>query len=191
MTLLKRYRVTWTGGPVVGSGLSTFYESPDSSVGGADDIEAFYTAIKSQCPNGLQWTIPSSGDILVAETGDLEGSWSDPGTGGVVTADGGTAFVNGVGARIRWNTAGIFSGRRVRGATFVVPLCTFAYEGAGNITSAQLAVLQSAADGLVAGLADFVIWSRPNNIAQDNGMVSPVTSATAPDFVSWLRGRRT
>jgi hypothetical protein len=191
MTVLKRYRVAINGGPVVGPGLATFYESPESGVGGADAIEAFYDALKGAIPDGLQFSVPSSGDLITAETGDLVGAWSDPGTGGVVSATGGSAFVNGVGARIVWNTAGVFSGRRVRGSTFIVPLVSAVYEGAGNINSGNITLLQNAANALVAALDNFAIWSRPNNLAGDNGEANQVTSATVPDKVSWLRGRRT
>lgn len=175
----------------MGPGLTTFYESPESGVGGADAIEAFFDGLKGAVPDGLQWSIPSSGDLITAETGDLVGTWSDPGTGGVVSATGGTAFVNGVGARIVWNTNGLFGDRRVRGSTFIVPLVSGVYEGAGNINAGNLSLLQTRADALVAALDNFAIWSRPNNLAGDNGEANQVTSATVPDKVSWLRGRRT
>lgn len=191
MTVLKRYRVTWAGSPVVGAGLSTFYESPESGVGGADAIEAFFDAIKGAVPDGVNWTIPSNGDLITAETGDLVGVWSDPGTGGVVSSSGGAAFVNGTGARVVWNTAGLFEGRRVRGSTFIVPLVSGAFEGAGNINSGNVTLLQNAANTLVGALDNFAIWSRPNNAAGDNGEANQVTSASVPDKVSWLRGRRT
>jgi hypothetical protein len=176
---------------VVGPGLTTFYESPESGVGGADAIEAFFDGIKGAVPDGVQWSIPSSGDLLVAETGELTGAWSDPGTGGVVSSSGGAPFVNGTGARVVWNTAGVFGGRRVRGSTFIVPLVTGAFEGAGNLNSGNIALLQTKADALIADLDNMAIWSRPNNLASDNGEANQVTSATIPDKVSWLRGRRT
>lgn len=191
MTVLKRHRVAWAGAGVVGPGLSTFYESPEGAVGGADAIEAFFDGLKGAVPTGVQWTIPSNGDLITAETGVLVGSWSDPGTGGVVTATGGTDFVQGAGARIVWNTGGVFSGRRVRGSTFICPLVTAAFEGSGAINSGNIALLQARADALVAALTNMAIWSRPNNAAGDNGVQSQVISASAPDKVSWLRSRRT
>lgn len=186
---MKRHRVSWSGTPVTGPGLSTFYEAPSSAVGGADDIQAFFEAIKAYVPTGVQWTIPSNGDLIESTTGALAGSWSDPGTGGTVTATGLGQFANGVGTRIVWNTDGLFHDRRVKGSTFIVPLVVSAYEGAGNITSGALAALQAAADGLVAAMPDMKIWSNPRGGV--DGEVSQVLSATVPDRVSWLRSRRT
>ena len=189
MAVLKRHRVSWAGAPVVGPGLTTFYESPEGGVGAADDIEAFFTDLAGLCPTGLQWTIPSNGDLLDSATGDLVGTWSDPGTGGVVAASASSVFTNGVGARIVWNTAGTFGGRRVRGSTFIVPLSIEAYEGAGNLTGTVITQLGVAAANIVDSSAPFVIWSRTTPEA--TGEVNAITSATAPDRFTWLRSRRT
>lgn len=186
---MKRYRVSWTGSPVVGGGLSTFYTSPTSEVGGADDLETFFTGIGAVVPTGVQFTIPSSGDIIESSDGSLAGSWSDPGTGGVVASSGSGSWANGVGARIVWNTDGLFNGRRVRGATFVAPIWISGYEGAGNLTSTTITQLQNTADALVAALPELGIWSRPSGLSA--GEFNLVTSATVPDKVSWLRSRRT
>jgi hypothetical protein len=186
---MKRYRVSWTGSPVVGGGLSTFYTSPSSEVGGADDIEAFFSGIGGVVATGVQWVIPSSGDMINSEDGSLAGSWSDPGTGGTVASSGSGSWANGVGARIVWNTDGLFRGRRVRGSTFVVPIWISGYEGAGNLTSTTITQLQNTADALVAALPELGIWSRP--VGLDAGEFNAVTSATVPDKVSWLRSRRT
>lgn len=174
---------------MVGSGLSTFYESPESGVGGADDLEAFFVAVGDRIAQGVQIVIPSSGDLVESTTGDLVGTWSDPGTGGSVSSTGTSGFTNGVGARVVWNTGGLFGGRRVRGSTFLVPLGADAYEGAGNITSTMLADLQAAADALVAATTPFGVWSRPT--ATSPGEFNEWTSARVPDQVSWLRSRRT
>lgn len=189
MTILKRYRVTWAGTPVVGPGLSTFYESPESGVGGADAIEAFFAAIASYVPLGMSWTIPSNGDLITAETGVLTGSWSDPGTGGVVTSSGASSYVNGTGMRVVWNTDGIFKGRRVKGSTFIVPVASTGFEGPGNIIPAVLTGAQAAANALVGSLDNMAIWSRPSDGTP--GQANQVISAAVPDFVSWLRSRRT
>ena len=189
MAIMKRYRVTWSGAPVVGPSVSTFYESPESGVGGADDLETFFGAIADRIALGVQILVPSSGDLVESTTGDLVGTWSDPGTGGTVNSTGNSGFTNGVGARIVWNTGGLFNGRRVRGSTFIVPLGIDAYEGAGNITSTMITDLQAAADALVATTAPFGVWSRPT--AANNGEFNEWTSARVPDAVSWLRSRRT
>lgn len=189
MAIMKRYRVTWSGAPVVGPSISTFYESPESGVGGADDLVTFFTSIADRIALNVQILVPSSGDLVESTTGDLVGTWSDPGTGGSVSTTGNSGFTNGVGARVVWNTGGLFGGRRVRGSTFIVPLGIDAYEGAGNITATMLGDLQAAADALVASDTPFGVWSRPNGTAP--GEFNEWTSARVPDAVSWLRSRRT
>jgi len=187
---MKRYRVSWSGSGVVGSGVSTFYESPEALVGGADDLLEFFTAIADRLPGGaVQINVPSSGDLIESTTGDLLGTWSDPGTGGTVGGGGNAIFSNGVGVRVVWNTGGFFGGRRVRGSTFIVPLAIDAYEGAGNITATVITDLQAAADALVAHDAPFGVWSRPTG--SEVGEFNEWTSARVPDQVSWLRSRRT
>lgn len=189
MADLARLRVTLTGNPVTGPSVATFYNAQPGNVGFADAVEDFYTAIVGQFPFNLQFTIPSNGDIISTVTGDLTGSWNDPGTGGVVSTSGAANWTQGVGARIVWNTNGIFHGRRVRGATFCVPLWSGAYEGAGMLTSSTITSLQTAADALIADWPDLCIFSRP--VGGGAGEHNLVTSATVPDAVSWLRSRRT
>lgn len=186
---MKQYRVSWTGSPVTGPGVSTFYESPSSGVGGADELVNFFIAIAGVVPAGVQWNIPSSGDLIESTNGHLAGSWSDPGTGGTVGSSGGTGFVNGVGARVVWQTNGIYHNQRVRGSTFIVPMATNSFEGAGNLTAAAIATLQGAADALVSAFPTMGIFSNPRG--GTDGEFNPVVSALVKDQVSWLRSRRT
>lgn len=103
---------------------------------------------------------------------------------------GAAGFALGVGARVVWNTSGIFGGRRVRGSTFIVPLTIGSYEGAGQITAGVIATMQGAANTLAGfGPDGMFIWSRPQ--PGTPGEAQTVTGAIAPDRVSWLRSRRT
>lgn len=189
MAIINRLRVSWSGAPVVGPGLSTFYQGPGGSVGFADDIAAFFFNIAAQVVTGVQWLVPSNGETIDAATGTVTGTWSEPGTGGVVVSSGSAGFVNGTGARVVWNTGGVFAGRTVRGATFIVPLPTNSFEGAGNLTASAITALQDAANALVAAEPQLSIWSRPAGIVP--GESNEVISASVPDAVSWLRSRRT
>jgi hypothetical protein len=188
---IHRIRTTWTGSPLVGSGVSTFYAEAMASDALLTALKAFYTAIKGMVPTGVTWTVQSSGDIVNESDGTLAGSWSFPGGGGTVTSSGSPNFVNGVGARVKWRTNGIHGDRRVVGSTFIVPLDMLQYEGAGNIVSTTVTGLQAAANTLVTSSGgDWVIWSKPAKGGTD-GEVNPVVAGTAPDLVSWLRSRRT
>lgn len=189
MTVLKRHRVAWSGSSVIGPGLSTFYVKPDSTVGEADDIEAFFNAIKALFSTGVTWTIESSGDLIEDTTGALAGSWSDPGTGGTVTGTSAQNYVLGAGARVVWGTSGIFKNRRVKGATFLCPLIIDAFSGNQALADTPRATMQTAAAALLTAVPELCVWSRPQ--PGFPGESHLVTSTSVPDKVSWLRSRRT
>lgn len=195
MATINRLRVSWSGSPVTGPGLSTFYFDPATGGGAADDVETFFNAIKTAFPNGISWTIPSNGDQIADSTGELTGVWSAPGEGGVVTSSGGANWAQGVGMRVRWNTAGIYRGRRVKGTTFLVPLLANAYTSDGTLDNAYVSTVQTAAAAMIAANPGFVVWSRPVPVGPGGpatvGESNFVTSASAVDGISWLRSRRT
>lgn len=195
MAELMRLRVPWNGSPVVGGGLSTFYKTTTGGIGWADAISDFFTAIRTLVPAGITWNVPSSGDSIDDDEGELTGTWSEPGTGGIVTSAGTANFASGVGARVVWNTGGIFAGRRVKGSTFLCPLVASVYPDNNTLQDSAVTTLQAAADGLVAADMDLVVWSRhaaaTANHGELTGESNAITSATVPDKVSWLRSRRT
>lgn len=188
---MSRIRCTQSGAGTVGPTVATFYVRDSVEVLNAADFLAFFTAFQAFYSTSVTWTVPGSGDTLDDATGELTGTWGSSG-GGSVSGTNGDQWAMGVGARLVWNTNGIFSGRRVRGATFITPLPVTKYAGAGMIGSDVQTALNSAGAGLIAATnSALVIWSRPNNAAKDNGESNIVTSAQCPDLVSWLRSRRT
>lgn len=190
MTDIKRVRVTWSGAGVVGPAVSTFYYGATAS-GFPADIKTFFTSFRALVPDSVQWNIPNSGDTISVETGQPTGTWSDTG-GGALVATGNSAFVMGTGVRIKWPTGQIINGRRVVGATFVVPLSSNQFEGSGAILGTALSTLQAGVDAFAAaGIGERFIWHRPTSVAAANGNVGAVTVGLVPDAVSWLRSRRT
>jgi hypothetical protein len=188
MAALARLRVTWTGTPVVGTGLSTFYSQGTFAAGDAGDIKAFFTAVKATFPSGITWTIPNSYDIIEDTSGVLLGGGTTTGGGTETSGGTGTNFVQGAGGRVVWNTNGIFKGRRVRGSTFMVPLVADYWEGANAISSVATGNWSTAAAALIAAVPTLSIWSRPSGgVAGEQNLV---TSATIPDKTSWIRSRR-
>jgi len=174
---------------VVGAGLSTFYADGVAGSGWAGNVKAFFTAIKATCPSGITWTIPNSYDVLDVATGTLTAGGTTSGGGTETSGGTGTNFANGVGGRVVWNTNGIFKGRRVRGATFIVPTVIDYFEGANNLSSVLTGNWATAAAAYIAAETDACIYSRPSGGVP--GETNVISSATIPDKVSWLRGRRT
>jgi len=188
MANLARVRTTWTGTPVTGGGVSTFYFAEAHS-GFVADLGAFFTSMATRFPTGLTWTTENTGDLIDVETGALSGSWTDSSTS-IVNASGTGDYAGGVGARIRWQTSGISGKRRVRGSTFLCPLTVSQYDNQGSIATATLTALGTAAGTLfTAADGNLRIYTRP--VGGAGGKASAVLNFTIPDRISWLRTRRT
>lgn len=189
MASIARLRVDWAGNGIVGPGLSTFYFDP-SNTGAADAVHDFFEALNPVLfPSGLTITVPSSGDIITDLTGELSGTWSDPGTGGVTTGTAVGDYALGVGMRVKWTTSTIFRGHRVKGSTFIVPIMGAIFDGTGTIDNATVTSASAAAAAMLTAGVDFKIWSRPGE--GYSGSSSNITGGSVPDKVSWLRTRRT
>ena len=182
-------RVTWTGGPVIGGGVSTFYLNAPH-IGGTSALSTWFGSIANFVPLGVTFAIPNSGDIIDSASGALTGTWTD-GTATFVTGLGNAKWVSGTGMRVTWRTAGIRNRRRVTGSTFIVPITAASFDTDGSIDPAVMTLVNSASSALLGSLSpDFVVWSRPHEGTSD-GIASQVQTFFAPDKVSWLRSRRT
>lgn len=191
MANLWRLRAAWSGAGVVGPGLSTFYFT-SSMIGGSDDVQAFFQAIKANIPSSVTIVVPADGDIIEDTTGELIGTWSEPGTGGTTVGTFAGDFARGVGARVRWTTAGVYRGRRVKGTTFLVPIGSALFGLDGLLDPATQTALQTAASALVTAQPELRIWSRPvSGVGATPGESNAITSAAVPNTVTWLRSRRT
>jgi hypothetical protein len=189
MATIYRLRAEWGGNGVVGPGLSTFYFSTTSS-GAADAVETFFTSLNPVLfPAGLTINVPSSGDAISDATGELTGTWSEPGTGGIITGTGTGDYALGVGMRVVWQTSNVFRGRRVRGATFICPIMGAIFAANGTLDDATVASASAAANTMVTGGVEFLVWSRPG--AGYSGVSNIIDTGFVPDKVSWLRSRRT
>src|SRR6187455_3059900 len=119
MANVARVRAVWAGAGVTGPGVSTFYFNEIHS-GFVSDVATYFNAWSTWIPTGITVTISNTGDLLDVATGQISGTWTDGGTA-VATMGGAGVYAQGVGARVKWSTAGIRNGRRVRGSTFMVP----------------------------------------------------------------------
>lgn len=188
MPTLIKCPVSWTGVPVVGDGVSTFYFN-DVHTGFLADLSAFFTSVGLVIAGGTTFSFPTSGDLIDDATGNLVGTWTEPAQASVLSAGIGQ-FANGVGARVVWGTSGTTNNRRVKGSTFLVPLTVGCYTGSGHLDDTIRGNLRTAALSLMSASAgEMVIWTRP--VAGAGGKSQEVVGAEVPDRVSWLRSRRT
>lgn len=188
MTNLLRVRAELSGAAVTGPSVSTFYGDA-TQTGFPAAVRAFYAALAGDLPNGLTVAVDSAGDIILDTNGSLVGTWSEA-SGAVVGGTDNNGWVQGVGARVRWNTTAVRTRRRVRGTTFVVPIGKDMFTSAGMIDDAMIARWITAGNTLRAAASGAMrVWSRPHKGAAD-GSSHEVTGVLVPDQVSWLRSRR-
>jgi len=174
---------------VTGGGVSTFYFGQEQGDTTGDALNDLFVALGAWVPNDVTWTIQQEGDLINDADGSLQGTWSDGPDFNVIASSAG-AHAQGVGTYIRWDTAGINHGRRVKGRTFVVPLITAAWDTAGVMGGGPRGVISSAASAFRGALGDaFLVWSRPT--ASGPGMSFPTVGSFVPTTPSWLRTRRT
>jgi hypothetical protein len=185
MTDIERHVLNWTGASGL-PGVSVFYATVGMAANA--DIKAFFTSILGFFPSGMQIAIPGSGDLIEDSTGDLTGVWSNPAGGGVLTGGGTGGYAAGVGMYVNWRTGTIINSRRVTGRTFLCPITAAFYQSNGTITDANLAVVQGAADTLVAQ-DSILIWHRPSPGGSNGDSATPA-AAQVPDQVTSLRTRR-
>lgn len=177
----------WTGSQVVGPSVSSFFfDAADSGYPAA--VLGLFDALKAHVPTGVQIAVPNTGDVLNDATGDIIGTWTEPG-GGIITGTGSTAFILGTGYRIVWTTNGIRNGRHVRGTTFLVPTVSSIFDTSGRLTVAAQTTAMTAASAYLSALGGAGrVWSRPKGGA--NGESNEINGRQVPEQPSWLRSRR-
>lgn len=205
MAQIGRLRIPWEG-VASGSGLSTIFFKPtpaDSAVTGDEGtaavsgVKGFFDAIAGLLPNNISITYPTAADVLNDVNGQLLGSVAitQP---SVTTGTDIATWAAPAGAYVRWETGVIVDGRRLRGRTYIVPLSSAEYDDSGNLGSATITTLQSAANSMLTAAAtastwDYAVWHRPvitAGVVTRNGSSSPVTSALVRDFTAVLKSRR-
>lgn len=176
---------TWTG--FAGApGYSVFYATPALGLSGV--VKTFFESIKQFLPTTVNIASPSSGDTINELSGTLLGSWSG-GVGGSTQGTGVGDYAAPAGLSVQWLTDGVVNGRRVRGRTFIVPILASTFDGQGNIDTAALNTVQSAADALVTAAAgELHVWHRPVN--GGGGSIHAITGARVADRAAILRSRR-
>lgn len=193
MTTLNRLVIGWQGPQIQGAAVTVLhYSHSDNAAPPVAAVRAAFAAQRMWFPTGVTWTFPSAGDVIDDTTGHLAGSWSSP-DGGTETAGGPAQAAGGVGACIGWTTGGIVNGtkgpRRLRGRTFLVPLCAGNYDADGTFKPDQMLSLQSLANALQAA-GPLAVWHRPTTKGGSDGTSAGVISNRVRDKVAFLSSRR-
>lgn len=194
-------RTEWTG-LTGGPGLTQMAFSASDGLGmdtaaaaaAVDAVEQFWTALLASFPDELSLRV----DPIVEEFDEASGVLVDVVSSGLTTTQlAGTSvqqFVGGAGIRITWLTNDIKNGRRVRGATYMVPIHIDSFEQDGTPTASFITGAQNAGNAMIAdalaGGALFVVWSRPPTQPGAGGTIHNVSGAFVADKSAILRTRR-
>lgn len=198
MADLRRLRVVWSGFPVVGDGVTTFYTRSTDPTGFPGAVRSFFSSVAGLAFPALTITVPNTGDVISDVDGSLQGVWTDGTAPAPVTGTNTGDFAKGVGAQVRWHTDGVVGGRRVVGSTFLVPLAGGIFDADGTLDTTYVTSVKTAADALIASQTTLAIWSRPQparegahgTLPARPGSSNFVLASSVPDRVSWLRSRR-
>lgn len=130
-------------------------------------------------------TVDRYGKIINAVTGLYEGDWGVPGaTTSVSGAQSGTNVPNAAQGLIRYSTAAIINGRRLKGRTFIPGLAVAGDAGGEVNSTTRTGLLAMANEWRTAGL---LVWHRPQ--ADDGQAVSPAGVSVWNEYAV-LRRRR-
>jgi len=203
VTSLDRVRVAWTGTFTGQPGVSTFYFL--DAVPNLTHLKDLYGLIAASIPNDVTIAVEGSGETIESTTGEAVGSWSGTAPASL-NGGSGAAYSAPVGAIFQWLTGTYFSGRQLKGRTYVVPLASTAFNLDGSLDSGFLATARGAATSQLAAFAgNLVVWQRPRPatpawtdkygrthpaISARGGGHAVVTSGTVPSFAAVLRSRR-
>lgn len=197
---LGRVRTIWTGFGV-GGALSTHYFGPNMGTttlaerqACIDRVRDFWTALNNHMAIGTTWVVDGNIDFIAEADGTLIGSAAATSrtAQGTLAGDPLPPQTQGL---VRWNTATIADGHRLRGHTYIpVPMESENVVGAPN--AAYINALNTAAAALLAaGTYNLCIWHRPIEADQPGGPRAGssglVTGGVGQGNWSVLRSRRT
>jgi hypothetical protein len=186
----------FSGGP--GYSRLNFLEISDATTANAAGaaVRAFFDALKIYWLS--TWTVSVQTVVQTKDlaTGDLvnEVTMSTAPTGVVGTLAPSTVYAGGSGFVVDWVTGQFWSGRKVRGRTFIVP-AVGVYSNDGTISTAVQNTATAAGNALVAdATTNLCVWAKKFNDEdppqQTSGAAFTVTGTTVPDRAAQLRTRR-
>jgi len=186
-------RTLISGANVQGGGVSTFaFEDPVSDAAATDllaELQVFWGDVSQMLDEDVTLTMEDNPAQYVASTGVLQNVYSATAPAAVTGVQPGDSVPRASQALIRWATAEIINGRRLRGRTFIPGITSTLTTDAGGLDGGAVAQLAQAANDFIdAAPAPMVVWHRPVNGA--GGSTGLVTIASVWDQFAVLRSRR-
>lgn len=172
--------------------------NPGGEQAAVNAMRAFWDSIKTILPNELTLTVSPVVDWYDRETGELQGSNVAPTAPAVVIGTGTGSYAGGAGLKVAWETGQVRDGRRVRGASYIVPCDIVAFNNLGQTATGVRTTVNTAAAALItaftSGGSSMAVWSRPRDASATlparAGAAYQVTQGICSSKSAILRGRR-
>lgn len=189
-----QYKAFWSV-PNAGPCVTTFHFQSSTGVFDALSIPAavrdFFGRLVSYIPDDVGVSYDTEIGVLDTATGQLTSTLAVA-TPPVTTGTAAGNWAAGSGARVVWSTADIANGRRVRGATYLVPLSVNAYAGSGRIAGTVVEAITTSATTFLSDIEDsdnfLTVYSRPT--PGSPGTNHRVTTGSCSEVVATLRSRK-
>lgn len=162
-------------------------------------VRAFWAALVTLLPDEASLTVNATVDQFNEVDGTLEYSGTAATPPAVVIGTSAASYQAGAGMKVSWETGTIQNGRRVRGATYIVPASGGVFTSDGVVSSTSRTTVNTACANLISTLtsADLFlqVWSRQlknpdTGAVERNGFRTQVTSGVCGEKGAFLRGRR-
>jgi hypothetical protein len=194
---------TWTGFQGAPGYTNLFFLSSNGDATEASNVvtksTVLWTGLKPVLPTAVNITMSEDIRLIDDQTGDLRNSFTYAGSPVVGGSAGAGAYSGPSGAVIRWITGQVHGKHLLVGRTFVVPMIGSAFGPTGQLASATVTTLATAADAMrTAPGPAFGIWGRPRAAKTVGGITRPAligawhpaTSEAVPNKAAVLRSRR-
>jgi len=172
--------------------------NPGGEQAAVNAMRAYWDSLKAYLPNELSLTVSPVVDWYDRETGELQGSNVAATPPVVVVGASSAAYVGGAGLKVTWETGQVRDGRRVRGATYIVPIEGACFNTTGTVATTVRAVINTSSANLLtaltAGGVSMGVWSRfrpaKDELPERAGAAFQVTTGICSSKSAILRGRR-
>jgi hypothetical protein len=198
MAVILRTTALITGSGLLGGGLSTLYWAPGSVGGSTADatdclarFRGLWVSIAPRLSSTISFVFDQTVLAIEATTGVLTGSFTAAPALTVVGGSASEPLPRQTQGLIRWGTASVIGGRRVRGRLFVPGVQEGDNDGTGSPVSAFVSALTTAgATVFIAGAtsSEACVWHRP--VGGTGGASPDITAASGSPTWAVLRSRR-
>lgn len=198
MAVILRTSAVISGTGLPGGGLSTLYWAPGTVGGSTADatdclarFRGIFNSFIANLPLSITFTFDQTVLAIEATTGVLTQAFTAAPALSVTGTNAGDVLPRQTQGLLRWGTATVINGRRVKGRLFM-PAPAEDKNAAGGVPEStyQSALTTAGATVFIAGAtsSEACIWHRPNSLGA--GASPDITSASAAPVWAVLRSRR-